>query len=497
MRRKTLGALVAFAVLGCEGAPEYVEYAEVCGQAGPVRLLELESGERLNGKPFMIGERVVFAVGRGAPDETRQPSPSTIGKTLWTTGPCGEAPVQVAGDVETALTISVWPGVLLACDAAAGEVLAIDPTGATPANAVFTGLSSCDLSWTPLGLVSVADPAADGEEGEAVPGVGTLMLHPYPADPLREVAEATPLLSGVRTASREGEATGQQLRVFPEFALALTARDELVRVELADGAISRVQTGVAAFVADGEGRYLLWQDWAATDDSPHFPAGKLFLRDRNDSTDVFLGQGALAFNHNALRYVERGIIYLALEAIRVFSVPDMGFRDLPEEVGRIAGLIDQHRWLMAGGGLLSVVDLAGETTTTTLYRGSGDILRVLEDGVDLLKVPPCCQRSSLRAEGPLWFVPYEGEARQVAARASRWGQSLKDGRRAQMLDISSDWRGTLMLTDPETEDELRIDTGVYVQIHAPKALGTDVLVYSIPGGERAGVWMAKVAPVVK
>ena len=108
--------------------------------------------------------------------------------------------------------------------------------------------------------------------------MGTLMLHPYPADPMHEVAEATPLLTGLRTTSREGEPTGQQLRVFPEFALALTARDELVRVELADGAVSRVQTGVAAFVADGEGRYLLWQDRVATDDNAHFPAGELFLR---------------------------------------------------------------------------------------------------------------------------------------------------------------------------------------------------------------------------
>ena len=39
-----------------------------------------------------------------------------------------------------------------------------------------------------------------------------------------------------------------------------------------------------------------------------------------------------------------------------------------------------------------------------------------------------------------------------------------------------------MLTDPETDEELRIDTGVHVQVHVPKAFGTDVLVYSIPRG---------------
>jgi len=485
--------MVAFAALGCGAEPSDVEYAEVCGALGPFRVLELEPGERLNGKPFKVGERVVFVVGRGAAAESEQPAPSTVGKTLWTTGLCGEAPRQVAQDVETAFASALWPGVLLACDAAAGEVLAIDPTGASPSNAVFTGLSSCDLYWTAHGLVSVAVPTDDEGEDDEQPGLGTLMLHPYPADPFKsDVVEAVPLLEAMRIRSREGEQTGQQLRVFPEFALAITAEDQLVRVQFADRAVSRVQTGVAAFVADDEGRYLLWQDATVTDDSLSYPAGKLFLRDRNDSTDVFLGQAALGFNPNALRYIDRGIIYLGLAAIRVFSVPDMGFKDLPD-VGRIAGLIDDHRWLMAGQGMLSLVDLRGDTTTTTLYRGSGDIMRILADGVDLLNVPPCCQRSTLRAEGPLLFIPYEGEVRRLAARASRWGHTFQDGRRAVMVDIASDWRGTLMLTDPETDEALRIDDGVFVQFHAPmQVFGADVVVYSIPRGKRAGVWIARV-----
>jgi len=493
--RKTIGALVAFAGLSCGAEPSYVEYAEVCGQVGPFQVLPLASGERLNGKPFKVGERVVFPVGRGAPDESGLPGPSTVGKVLWTTGPCGESPRKVSEDIDSALTISVWPEVLLACDAAEGEVLAIDPTGATPTHAVFTGLSGCELDWTPHGLVSATEPIDEESEDS---GLGTLELRPYPADPFTEVGEPVPLLEAMRIRSREGEPTGQQLRVFPEFALALTAKDELVRVELADGMVSPVQTGVAAFVADSEGRYVLWQDAIATDERANYPAGRLFLRDRDVSTDVFLGQGALAYNTNALRYIERGVIYLGLDAIRVFSVPDMGFHDLPD-VGRIAGLIDDTRWLMAGRGLLSLVDLGGEEeTTTTLARGSGDIMRILAEGVELLKVPACCQRSTLRAEGPLWLIPYVGEPRKLAARASRWTQPFKaeDGRRAVMLDIGGDWRGTLALSDPDTDEALRIDDGVYVQIHAPgKVFGVDTLVYSIPRGERAGVWIARVAPV--
>jgi hypothetical protein len=495
--RKTIGALVGFAVLGCGGEPSYVEYAEVCGQVGPFQVLELESGERLNGKPFKVGERVVFAVGRGTASESGEPAPSTIGKALWTTGPCGEAPKRVAKDVETAYAAPPWPGVLLGCDSAAGELLAIDPTGARPSHAVYTGLTGCNLYWTEHGMVSVLAPTEDVDGGvTGEPGLGTLQLYPYPADPFDEddVSEPVVLLEAMRVTSREGLATEQQLRVYSAFALAITADDVLVRVELADGAMSRVQPGVAGFVADDVGRYLLWQDVTATDDNPNYPAGKLFLRDRNDSTDLFLGQGVLAFNGNALRYIDRGIIYLGLEAIRVFSVPDMGFHDLPD-VGRIAALIGDHQWLMAGRGKLSLVDLV-EDTTTILVRGSGDILRILADGVDLLEVPNCCQRSTLRAEGPLWFIPFAGEARKLAARASRWGHTFGDGRRAVMVDISGDWRGTLALTDPETGEALRIDDGVYVQVHAPKQVfGADVLVYSIPRGERAGVWLARAAPV--
>lgn len=493
VRRKTIGATLALATLGCGSEPAYVAYAEICGEVGPVRVLALESGERLNGRPFRVGERVVYTVGRAASDEPGQPAPSTTGKALWSTGTCGEAPRRLAPAVEEAYAAGQWPGVLLACDRAAGELLAIDPEGVVGTNAVFSGLSSCNVYWTPHGMVHVA--VADPDEGEAEgAGLGTLMLHPYPADPFVETAEPVPLLDGLRTTSIEGEKTGQQLRVFPEFALALTAEDELVRIELADGAVSRVQTGVAAFEADEVGRFVLWQDVTATDDSLRYPAGKLFLRDRNDSSDVFLGEAALAFNGNALRYIERGIIYLGLAAIRVFTVPEMGFHDLPD-VGRIVGLLDEHRWLLAGQGMLNLVDLQGEPTTTTLYRGYGDILRTFADGVDLLKVEPCCQRSSLRAEGPLWFVPFAGEPRRLAERASRWGHKWSDERRATMIDISGDWRGTLVLADPATDELLRVDDGVFVQTYAAKqAFGADVLVYSIPRGERTGVWIARVAP---
>ena len=114
------------------------------GRAGSAA--RARAGERLNGKPFMIGERVVYAVGRGAPDQTRQPSPSTIGKTLWTTGPCGEAPVKVSGDIETALSITVWPGCCWPVMRPRARCWRSIRPGAVPANAVFTGVLAATCS---------------------------------------------------------------------------------------------------------------------------------------------------------------------------------------------------------------------------------------------------------------------------------------------------------------------------------------------------------------
>jgi len=49
--------------------------------------------------------------------------------------------------------------------------------------------------------------------------------------------------------------------------------------------------------------------------------------------------------------------------------------------------------------------------------------------------------------------------------------------------------------DADTHETLRIDEGVFVTINvATEVFGADVVVYSIPRGERAGVWLARVPP---
>ncbi|MBA3548241.1 MAG: hypothetical protein H0T76_17300 [Nannocystis sp.] len=492
MLRGTIAGVFGLAAFGCGAEPSYVEFAEICGEAGPVRVRVLGPGERLNAPPWQFGDRMVYAVGRATAEDAKKPTPSSqMPMTVWTTGPCGEAPRRIAEGVAWAFMNAQWPGVLLACDAAAGELLVLDPEGGAPPH-VLAGMDCSRFPlWTAHGLVSVTRIF----EGEVDTGLATLQLHRFPGDVYREPAQTVTLLDRVRTLSRTGQPVGQMVRVFPEFLLAVTPEDELVRVDLDGGAVTVVQTGVAAFESDYlEGRYVLWQDLTPTNDDPDRPAGKLFLRDRGDSSEVFVGEGVLAYSWGALRYIDRGVFFLDLvESIRMFSLSDLGFTDLPR-LGRINMMIDERRVLMEKWRALNVVDLVSGAVTT-LYDGVGQIDRYREDGVEVLVLPVCCAgENTWRDEGRLWFIPYEGTARQLAARATRFGQTLPDGRRADMVDIGADWRGVLQLSDPETGEALRIDEGVFARPYVAGVFGDDVVVYSIPRGERAGVWIARMPP---
>ena len=490
--RGTIAGMFGLVAFGCGAEPSYVEFGEVCGEAGPVRVLELAPGERMVTRPLKLGDRVVYAVGR---DKANQWTPTSLPtSTVWTTGSCGEAPRKLAEEVDKVFTTEQVPGLLLACDAAAGEVLVLDLEGAVAPHVLFTGVPDCDdLYWTAHGLVSVV-PIED--EGEAFPVLGTLQIHRYPQDPHRDTVAAAPLLDVIRIQPVPGASSNHHFRVFPEFAFALTAEDELVRVDLGDGAVSLVQTGVVEFEADNvEGRYLLWQDATPTSSDPGYQAGKLFLRDRSDNTDVFLGESTLSRNYGALRNIELGVVILRLEMTRVFSLPGLGFVDLDLANG-FHYMVDERRLLVVKGyESITLVDIVS-AEARTLYQGIVGRLRLLDDGIELVQLPICCGDGyTRRDEGAVWFISYEGEARQLAAPVTFFGENLADGRRVGTVDIGGDWRGVLQLSDPDTHEVLRIDDGVFAEMYvASEVFGEDVVTYSIPRGERAGVWIARMPP---
>lgn len=491
MVQRTIGAALAalmFAGFACGGdALAEVEFAEICGEVGPVRVLELAPGESMGRLPFKLGERVVHSV--AAP-------PTSTGErrmAAWTTGPCGEAPRRVADDIDRVFTSERWPDLLLGCDAAAGQLLVLDPEGEAPPHVLFTGLDRCSFHWSSAGMVSFEEAEDEEGDGQTQPQLARLLLHAYPADPSRETVAAAPLLERMRIRSRAGQVTGLLPQFFDEYALALTEEHTLVRVGLADGAVATVQTGVAAFMTDETGRYVLWQDATPTNTTGNL-AGKVLLRDRDDGSDVFLGESSLAgINQGAFRYFQHGVLYLNFSRVRVFSLPDLGFVELPP-LGGVVARLDEDRWLMQSGERVSLVELASGATTT-LYRGVGEVVRVRSDGFELLQVPPCCQTfASVDDEGPLWFVSYSGEVRRLADRMTRFSFVLPDGRRVALFDLDGPG-GALMLTDPETRELLRIDDGVYgLGSTAPQVYGDDVLVYTIADEQRAGLWIARLPP---
>ena len=60
--------------------------------------------------------------------------------------------------------------------------------------------------------------------------------------------------------------------------------------------------------------------------------------------------------------------------------------------------------------------------------------------------------------------------------------------------IGADWRGRLVLVDPDTLDERPIDERVAATVLVGGELGPDTVGYAVVDGERSGVWLARLAP---
>lgn len=184
----------------------------------------------------------------------------------------------------------------------------------------------------------------------------------------------------------------------------------------------------------------------------------------------------------------------------IAAVAALTFTDLPPHHSPRAR-IDEDHWLLEGYLSVSRIDLRTDTVTP-LYRGIGEVVGVRSDGFELLKLPPCCYADDFTAffdDGPLWFVPYEGAARQLAPRATRYGYPLADGRRVDIVDLvdrGDGLRGTLLVTDTATQEARQIDRDVPLsssRMTPPEVFGDDVVVYSL-GGDRAGIWIARLPP---
>lgn len=475
----------AVGLAGCgEDEPTYAPLGEVCGAAEPFRVLELAPDQRLSDqyRPLRVDDRIFYEVARRDPADGDDSFPRYLDSSVWTTGPCGESPVEVAKHAGGIFMLDRWPGVVLACDQESGDVVSLDPMGAAPPHPVFVdgaGDRPCfALRWTEHGLIY---PRVLDDDFAA------LEFQRYPEDPRRDTAQVETLLGSFRW-QRGGN---DLLRNSADFALVLTADDEVVRVGLDDGAVTVVQPGVFTFDADKTGRYVIWQDIVATNDDPDRPEGQVFLRDREDSSDVLLGQTTLLNVSPPMRL--DGLVRLGS---RVFRLPGLEIVELPYNT-LFLEVIDERRWLVQTfpDGRSTVLDIANGASTS-LFPGAVTVLRRDADGAQVLQVRPCCINSTKRDEGPVWFAPYDGSSpRRQAGRATSFHYWMADGRLVTAVGIDGAWNGALVVVDTETQEELRVDDDVFAgSFAAPQAFDDDVIVYSVADGERSGVWLARPLP---
>jgi len=479
-------------LLACGSEPvEYVELGEVCGESSPLRVLELGPDQMVRGyETLRVQDRVLYVVSSFDKERNDVPFAITTESTVWSAGACGESPVQVATGVDDLFTIERWPDVVLGCEAATGNVVVVDPTGAEAPHVVFApGLQErygCVLQWTDRGMLSVEK---HDEE------FGALMLHPYPNDPRTETAVPELVIDPIRIGPSGGNGPGyigNVLYTYPDEILALTPEETLVRVDLADGAVSTLQTSVAGFEASQDGQYVLWQDTTVTRDDPNAPEGKLFLRDRADGSDTLLGEGALRSMVLPLKLIEHGIIQIGLgftkAPSRVFFLPGFDFIDLEAGLSLTFQLPD-GRWMATSffGGHLDAIDPTTQERTRMFPR-EARVLRRDDEALQVLET-----RSDTRADAPLWRVPLDGSPRtKLADRVMREMRPLDDGRLLSPVGVGAHWVGALVLVEPETRAELRVDDRVHsYSLDVSRANDEGIVSYSVSDGERSGVYLAK------
>lgn len=498
------------------------ELEEVCGAPSPFRVLELAPDEVVvyqsqltqdrfsNSQILQVQDRVFYVVRRIDPSDPNYVygvlTPE-VESTVWATGPCGESPVQVATGIEDLFTLDAWPDVVLGCDATTGNVMVLDPTGAQEPHIVFSGLSSggiwgCALQWTEFGALSL-----DKHDDE----LSALVLHPYPADPRTETSVPVVLLDEVRHAPSRGSGLGNihhLLYTYQDQAFALTSEGALVRVDLADRSVSTLQTGVAGFDVSRDAQHLVWQDATVTKSDPIDPEGKIFLRDLPEGSDTLLAETALGYGPGwPLMHAERGLVRLGFGNIfsggaqRAFFLPELDSVDLPGNLSLNVQLAD-GRWIgtpiFTNDDYLELIDLPkGERKRLfprlAQYAGRED------DAVRVLEVPQCCIDSEVHTEGPLWRVPLDGSATtKLAERATRSATYLDDGRLLGPIDTTSNYLSSLVLVDTESRAESLIDSRVHFYSIDPSHVSDDGIVsYSVAGGDRPGVYLAKLPPAAQ
>jgi hypothetical protein len=350
------------------------------------------------------------------------------------------------------------------------------------------------LEETPWGLIDIEPQGQD---------IGALVLLRYPEDPWTSVAERTVLIDEIRIRADPPHTFPEQhevLEVRDDELFAITPADELVRYSLLDGSITTEATGVREFVVSDDLRWLIWQDVVELAGDPEWPPGAIFLRDRNSGETFQLDDASLAATTwSPLQFIDYGFVQLQLgrlyqEPQRFYAIPSLATFDVPVD-RTVARPLDDGRWLATDA--LARAPLSffepENGTFSSLFDRSGMISHSDDDHVEVIENASCCRDvSEFIASGPLWSVPYDGAPEMLARRATSSYAFLTDDRLLTAVAVDDDGLGELVVVEPNTLTERRVDDHVIARW--PKLDPDDTIVYGVADGERTGIWLARLAP---
>jgi hypothetical protein len=381
-----LGWCVLFTAPACADQPEppLAELAEICGDAAPVRLFDLEPNE-IAFIPQWFGDRLVTLVHEMDRDE------SIVGSRVVSVDRCGEDPRLVVDEGALAFPpVGANTPVL-----AGGDRLRwIDPAGRRPAQLIGQGYAIGEVDGVAYVVMLAEDRTSAFVARMEVDG---------------DVITPVPVLQGLAPASVEWTGQGGA-----ETALVITLEQQLVEVELASGSTRPLAGPVEAVRIGSDRRFVLYR--AARDYTADSLLRPWYVLDRETGAQTYLShyEDAVIDEAGASADDESGstdVVLLPSLHAHVLAGRWIGFT--PASDGRIVATrsLDAERgpeyefW---------VFDAPEDQPRRLLFRGPVTQSRVHDGAVWV---------ASERGDRPLLRLPLDGGALEtiaVAVHAPAW-----------------------------------------------------------------------------
>lgn len=450
---------------------------EVCGEAGAFQILALEDRPPITGweSETVAGRRIVGVRYAAEEGEERR-------EELWSVGPCGADPILLLeGSSRWRVYEELWPEVLQVADRDAGKVLAVDPLGVREPNAFADIL--VDYRWTPHGRLGLI-PTGDVE-------LLSVALQPWPEDPWTGMAQSVVLLEDVP---------------FPPLtwgsgddAYVLDQSNDLLHVSLVDHSVETIASNVRDYDVDWDAPYVHFRHLPPPQD-PDASTGTVALWHKETGETMEVTTEGRSPGIVIRSAPDRDVMLLRVGpddawTRELYQLPSLEHTTYDEGLGLILEYLGDGRILgrespFAWGPYVLLDTETGELTTlidAEGYSSIGDEALYVADGLDINSDDPAdFVGTLLRA----WYA--DGSIETLAERVTSCWVRLGDDRIVTPVDIGENKVGELVVVEPGTLAEQSIEARVRCLERDDQDDST--VIYAVPDGDRAGIWLAKPAP---